>query len=203
MEHYTTRIEIPVKTGKGSHEPARTARRRMGEEARREQGSAPRPVPAHSAFSLLHSAFSPGPAPNPAGETCLPGPHEATLRSGVPLRKATAVARAPTQGFPVGRIWVAQKPGRGQPRNLREGFAKRHTPTGPIRPLRPIRPMEPPPFSAQASTSQTPFCILTSPFYILPGASPETRRGDASPRTPRYGLAVWCTTPQGGCRQRK
>ena len=32
------------------------------------------------------------------------------------------------------------------------------------------------------------------------GASPEPRRGDASPRTPRCSLAAWRTTPQGDCR---
>jgi len=37
---------------------------------------------------------------------------------------------------------------------------------------------------AQASTSQTPFCVLTSAFCILPGASPEPRRGEVSPFPP-------------------
>ena len=39
-----------------------------------------------------------GPAPHPAGETCLPGPHVSALEGGVPLPSATAPAGAPSNG---------------------------------------------------------------------------------------------------------
>ena len=138
------------------------------------------------------------------GETRLPGPLGAALRRGVPLRKATAVARAPTQGAAVGRIWASQKPARGRPRNPRECLACAPYATSPIRPIRPIRPMEPLLLPLRLRPVRPPFCILTprrgasfapvpllAGFCILPrGAAPEPRRGDTSPRAPRCSLAV-------------
>jgi len=147
----------------------------------------PRPFPRPVDAGVSGAQGRSGPAPNPAGETCLPGPLVNALRCvsslrDTPLRKALAVAGAPTQGFPVGRTWVAQKPGRGQPRNLREGSAKRHTPTGPIRPLRPIRPMEPPlfPLRLRPVKPHSAFSLLHSAFS--PGPAPDPAGETCLPR---------------------
>jgi len=58
--------------------------------------------------------------------------------------------------------------------------------------------------SALTAAAQGPSPVAGGAKRALPrlghGASPEPRRGDTSPRTPRGSLAVWCTTPQGDCR---
>ena len=46
-------------------------------------------------------------------------------------------------------------------------------------------------------SAQCPEEHVPNPSELGRGASPEPRRGDASPRIPRCSLAAWCTTPEG------
>jgi hypothetical protein len=77
-------------------------------------------LPASAPRQCLSHGWSreAGPAPRPAGETCLPGPHVKAWRRGVPLRQATAVARAPRRGGGLAGGGGAQQPVGGSPEPL-------------------------------------------------------------------------------------
>ena len=112
-------------------------------------------LPASAPRQCLSHGWSreAGPAPRPAGETCLPGPHVKAWRRGVPLRQATAVARAPRRGGDWQEVAGRSSPWGAAPNPLMQPCGVTHSsdPTDPT-----DSSDGAPSLSAQVQTSQTP-----------------------------------------------
>jgi hypothetical protein len=172
------------------------------------------PLLAHAPpYSMFAFAALTGPAPEPAGETRLPEPLVRASRCGVPLRKATAVARAPTQGFPAGqgpgaaeaRAGPAPKP---SGRLCQTAYGHWSDPTDPTDssdgapslPLRfrPVRPHSA--FSPRDTGKLRPRPAFGGILHSQARPAPDPRRGGALPWPPRGGLVARCTASEGDCR---